>query len=122
MNERKTLTIDRRTPEERCDEWLHTFPAFKDYVLMAVGIVHQIKVEYDKAQTLKFPFMAVRKQLKGRTQKHWYKELILHTGGMRYNLDGSEYGYQEPLPDLRKEREEAARKKELALANSSEGP
>jgi hypothetical protein len=68
---------------------LKRFPVFKKHVPLEIGIIHALKVEYDAAQSLKFGFQWVRRQLYARTRKNWYKQ-ALKNGEPRHRLDGTE--------------------------------
>lgn len=97
--ERKILTLKkpsstdsaRRTENEKaalCNTWLKKYPLFQNHLLMQVGIIHALKVEYDKNQSLEFGFKWVRQQLRQRSRKAWYRQLI-NDGAQRYDLDGA---------------------------------
>ena len=94
---KKKKLPQEKTDEAYCNKWLHTFPLFKNHCLMAIGIIHVLKVQYDSLDGRPFSFRKVRTQVGNRVAKIWYRELIW-SGSMRYNLDMTEAGWMNAMP------------------------
>lgn len=85
-----TLTLKKKkTRDELCDEWLHSFPAFQKHQLMKVGIDKDLRVKYDE-EPRPFGFNKVRFQVRRRTIKPWYHKLLADRDNEpRYDLYGN---------------------------------
>jgi len=87
-----TLTLasmKRKTKEELCDEWLHSFPAFQHHRLLKIGIDVDLKAIYQE-EPRPFGFIKVRHQIHRRIIKPWYRELLANRENeTRYDLDGN---------------------------------
>ncbi len=83
--DKKTLSL-KKDKGKLCDDWLKTFPVFQSHLLLDIGIHIQLKGIYDQIENPGFGFKWVRIQLRRRTKKKWYLEL-LSQDMPRYGLD-----------------------------------
>jgi hypothetical protein len=85
-----TLTLKKAiTKAAACDTWLHTFPVFQKHVPLAVGMSQVLNIIYKSVDNRKFGFIWVRRQLRNRVRKPWYREMI-DKQVPRCKLDGTE--------------------------------